>query len=250
MSVAPVAVDEPINTQILAVSEDQIEGFVRDPMGEIAMRCGLPRSVVVERIVAMLRAGTIRRVRLTLLATNLAHGALAAWKVPADRLDAAFDWMFANDPFTGHVVIRSTDARISGAQYRLWTTLKVPQFYSIEKHARLLAARTGAEAFRLMPARKLFVLGVGHVRRRNLEIGARARTAAEPRDAEVVSLSEHEWQVLTAAKREFAPEELQSDDLWRCRQTPTKEVGRLPTPGSHRESLLATGARARAEASS
>ena len=61
------------------------------------------------RIAAMLRAGTIRRVRQTLLATNLADGALVAWKVPEEKIDSAFDWMFQRDPFSGHVVLRSTD---------------------------------------------------------------------------------------------------------------------------------------------
>jgi hypothetical protein len=63
----------------------------------------------------MLRAGTIRRVRQTLMATNLAPGALVAWQVPEEKLQTAFDWMFQNDPFSGHVVIRSTDADIAGA---------------------------------------------------------------------------------------------------------------------------------------
>ena len=65
----------------------------------------------MERIRAMLSAGTIRRVRQTLLATNLAQGALVAWQVPAEKLDAAFDYMFQKDPFSGHVVLRSTDTR-------------------------------------------------------------------------------------------------------------------------------------------
>ncbi len=39
----------------------------------------------------MLRAGTIRRVRQTLLATNLAQGALVAWQVPPDKLDTLDD---------------------------------------------------------------------------------------------------------------------------------------------------------------
>ena len=33
------------------------------------------------RIRAMLEAGTVRRVRQTLLATNVAQGALVAWKI-------------------------------------------------------------------------------------------------------------------------------------------------------------------------
>jgi hypothetical protein len=36
----------------------------------------------------MLAAGVIRRVRQTLLANKLAEGALIAWKVPSDKLDA------------------------------------------------------------------------------------------------------------------------------------------------------------------
>ena len=55
--------------------------------------------VVIERIQAMQRAGDIRRVRRTLLATNLAQGAPVAWKVPEENLNATFDWMFQQAPF-------------------------------------------------------------------------------------------------------------------------------------------------------
>ncbi len=42
---------------------------------------------------------------------SLARGALCAWEVAAGtRLDAAFEYMFREDPFSGHVVIRTTDA--------------------------------------------------------------------------------------------------------------------------------------------
>src|SRR6185503_7141563 len=159
----PVEFNDPVNAQILAVSEDRVQGFQRDPFGEIARLSNAPLPTVIERIKAMVEAGTIRRVRQTLLATNLAQGALVAWQVPADRLDSAFDYMFQRDPFSGHVVIRSTDAATAGSNYRLWTTLKVPQGYSLAKHCELLCAQTGAERFRLLPAKMLFALGVGHV---------------------------------------------------------------------------------------
>src|SRR6188508_3278863 len=90
---------DPINAQILAVSEDKIQGFVREPFGEIATKCGLLLETVLERIKLMLEAGTIRRVRQTLVASNLAEGALVAWTVPEDRLNGAFDFMFQQDPF-------------------------------------------------------------------------------------------------------------------------------------------------------
>src|SRR3954454_24979407 len=104
----PVAVQDPINARILAVSEDKVQGFQRDPLGEIARLSGVDLPTVIERIAAMLRAGVVRRVRQTLMATNLARGALIAWPVPEEKLTASFDYMFQQAPFSGHVVIRST----------------------------------------------------------------------------------------------------------------------------------------------
>lgn len=209
----PAAVSDPVNAAILAVSEDRLAGFQTDPFGEIAARADLPVETVLERIVAMLRAGTIRRVRQTLLATNLARGALVAWQVRSDKLDAAFDYLFKEDPFSGHVVIRTADPATPGSNYRLWTTLKVPQGFSLRKHAEYLQSRIGALHFRLMPAERLFALGVGHVRRRGIEPGSRADVPAEPLDNRIVELDEREWRVLTALKREFSPDEIVRD-LW------------------------------------
>ncbi|MSR64952.1 MAG: Lrp/AsnC family transcriptional regulator [Verrucomicrobiae bacterium] len=212
----PIETNDLINARILAVSEDRLQGFQRDPLGEIAGQSGVELPTVIERIQAMLRAGTIRRVRQTLLATNLATGSLVAWQVPLEKLDAAFDYMFQKDPFSGHVVIRSTDAATPGSNYKLWTTLKVPQGFSMRKHCELLMRETGAEHYRLMPAKKLFALGVGHVRRRGMEPGSKADVPAEAIDVQVVKLNELEWRILTALKREFKPEELGST-LWEAR---------------------------------
>jgi DNA-binding Lrp family transcriptional regulator len=212
----PIAHTDPVNAQILAISEDRIQGFVRDPFGEIAARSGLDVEVVLERILAMLRGGTIRRVRQTLMATNLAEGALVAWQFPNDRLDDAFDFMFQHDPFSGHVVIRSTDAATPGSSYRLWTTVKVPQGHSIEEHCQLLAQLTGAQHFRVMPAHRIFALGVGHVRRKGMEPGSKSEELAEVKDTAKVELTDLEWEVMTAVKRELTPDEV-TRDLWERR---------------------------------
>jgi hypothetical protein len=213
LSAVPIDTTDPLNARILAISEDRIQGYPRDPIGEIARLADLPTGLVLERLHAMLAAGVIRRIRQTLLATSLAEGALCAWQVPADRLDKAFEHLFQNDPFSGHVVLRSTDAATPGSNYKLWTTLKVPQGYSLEKHAAFLARTIGAEHYRLMSAKKLFALGVGHVRRRGMEPGARADEPAESVAVQVTQLSDAEWKVLTALKREFTPHEL-AEDLW------------------------------------
>src|ERR1700733_11208175 len=213
----PVSTNDPINARILAVSEDQLQGFQRDPLGEIARQSGVEITAVMERVRAMLEAGTIRRVRQTLLATNLAQGALVAWQVPEDKLDAAFDYMFQQDPFSGHVVLRSTDTATAGSNYKLWTTLKVPQGFSMQKHCEFLARITGAEHFRMMPAKRLFALGVGHIRRRGMEPGAKAPVPAEAMQPDIVELSGLDWRVLLALKREFTAEKIATPPLWAAR---------------------------------
>jgi hypothetical protein len=212
----PVEHNDPINEKILAISEDKIEGFVPEPFEEIARRSGLTSDVVMARIAAMLRAGTVRRVRQTLLATNLADGALVAWKVPAEKLEAAFEYMFQEDPFSGHVVLRSTDSVTPGSEYKLWTTLKAPRGFSLQRHAELLAQKVGADHFRLMPAKGIFTLGVGHVRRKTIEPGSKADEPAQMAPVHVAEVSDREWKVLLALKREFTPEEIQPSP-WKAR---------------------------------
>jgi len=218
---APIHTTDEINARILAVSEDRIQGFQTDPLGEISRQSGVDVPTVIERIRAMLRAGTIRRVRQTLMSINLAAGGLIAWVIPEDRLNAGFEFMFHDDPFSGHIVIRSTDKETTGSKYRLWTTLKVPRGYSMEKHCRLLCTKTGATAFKIMPAHKVFALGVGHVRRKAMEPGSKADVPAEPHSSVQVELTDLEWRVLTPLKREFEPDEI-VEDIWSDR---AKEAG-------------------------
>ena len=204
----PVEHTDPVNAKILAISEDKIEGFTREPFQEIAERSGVDAETVMARIAAMLRAGTIRRVRQTLLATNLADGALVAWKLPPEKIDDAFDWMFQRDPFSGHVVLRSTDTVTAGSDYKLWTTVKVPRGFSLEQHCTLISKQVGAERFRVMPAKGIFTLGVGHVRRKTIEPGSKADEPAKMVPVQVVDLTDREWAVLIALKREFSVDEI------------------------------------------
>jgi DNA-binding Lrp family transcriptional regulator len=203
LSVSP---RDAVNRQILEVSEDRIRGFVRDPIAEIAKRVGLDIDEVSMRIRAMLEAGTIRRVRQTLLATNLAQGALVAWKIDEARAGAAFDFIIANDPFSGHCVIRNSESGTT--EWRLWTTLKVPAGFSIEAHCEWLRTRIGAEKYRIMPALRAFVLGVGHMRRKGMAIGEKSERRAEVMTPAIVELSDRDWNVLMLLKRDLAPEEI------------------------------------------
>jgi DNA-binding Lrp family transcriptional regulator len=212
----PTSISDPTNAKILAISEDLIAGFQSQPFQLIAEKSGVPLETVIERIRAMLEAGIIRRVRQTMLATKLAHGALVAWKVPEEKLNDAFDFMAKEDPFSGHVVIRSTDKEVSGSGYRLWTTLKVPVGESLDFHATKLLELTGATEYLLMPANGVFALGVGHVRRKTMVPGEKAPEPAVMMTTVPADLTEEEWNILLVLKEELTPEEI-CENPWKKR---------------------------------
>ncbi|MFM2178091.1 MAG: hypothetical protein RL015_2189 [Verrucomicrobiota bacterium] len=207
---APIPTEhtDEINARILAVSEDCVKGFNQHPFQYIAEQSGLPFDTVIERIRAMLTAGVIRRVRQTLLANKLAEGALIAWKLPSDKLDAAFEFLFKQDPFSGHVVLRSTDREVSGSDFRLWTTLKVPQDRNINDHCDVLKRLIGAEDYYTMQAHGIFALGVGHVRRKSMEPGFKADEPAVMMTTNIADLDQEEWNVLLHLKGDLSAEEI------------------------------------------
>lgn len=212
----PVEHTDPVNTQILSIAEDQIKGFHRRPFHFIEEKSQVPLDTVLERIRAMLRAGVIRRVRQTFLANKLADGGLVAWDIPTEKLDAAFDFMFKDDPFSGHVVLRSTDREVSGSNFRLWTTVKVPQGKEISEHCDVLQKLVGAREYIIMQPKGIFALGVGHVRRKTMEPGDKADVPAEMITPDLANLSDEEWEVLIAMKRDFTPEEI-VEEPWAAR---------------------------------
>lgn len=210
----PVSPNDPVNTRILTVAEDCIEGFHRLPFHEIARRSGVPLDVVLERLRAMLDAGVVRRIRQTLLATKLAEGALVAWKLPEDRLTAAYEWLKTGDPFTGHIVIRRAEASGPGSDFCLWTTLKVPTgCNTLAAHCDRLMSVIGAERYVLLPTRGVFALGVGHMRRRNLQPGDKLDKPARMQTTRRPELDAEEWRVLLALKESLVPEEI-AEDPW------------------------------------
>ena len=196
--------------QILAVAEDRLTGFHMYPFDEIAARCGVPTELVLERLRVLLASGAVRRIRQTLLSTSLADGALVAWRVPGEKLEAAWEWLKENDPFTGHVVLRRCDNPCApGADYRLWTTLKVPSgSNTVEGHCRLLMQHIGATDFAPLPVVGMFALGVGHVRRAGLKPGDKTDELPEMQVPTRPQLSEQDWQVLMALKESLEPHEL------------------------------------------
>ena len=132
----PTEITDPVNARILAISEDRIAGFLEDPFAEIATLSGLPVDTVLERLRAMLESGVIRRIRQTLMATNLAPGAL----VVALGLDA-----HENDPYQALAVSTAGFGRILGeiARLGLPTVLVQEGGYLSEDLGRNLASALG-----------------------------------------------------------------------------------------------------------
>ena len=211
------AADET-NRRILTIAEDELLGFHRHPFAVIAQRSGLSESIVIQRLRGMLQAGTIRRLRQTLLSTSLADGALLAWQVPEHRLESAYAWLKENDPFTGHVVLRScNNPEAPGASYRLWTTLKVPTGSgSIQSHCNLIAKHIGASDFIPLPVVGMFALSVGHVKRAGLQPGDKLPEPASMQCPSRPELSEREWQLLLSIKESLQLDEICSDP-WQAR---------------------------------
>src|SRR5258708_12037134 len=89
----PTTHTDPVNAQILAISEDRIQGFVRDPFAEISRLSGVDVATVIERVQAMLRAGTIRRGRQPLMATNLPQRPRVPCPLPPPKIKPPFDFM-------------------------------------------------------------------------------------------------------------------------------------------------------------
>jgi hypothetical protein len=84
------------------------------------------------------------------------------------------------------------------------------------KHCEFLMRMTGAEKYLLLPAKRLFALGVGHVRRRGMEPGSKADALADVTNTDIVELTDREWRVLNALKREFDVHEIR-EGLWKGR---------------------------------
>lgn len=195
--------DDAANRHLLAVAEDRLNGFHEQPFAELAIRCGMPEREVLHRLHDMLQGGLIRSIRQTLPGNALTPSCLVAWQFPnASSLFAAYDWLIAHDPFSGHVVIREPDdSTAPGANFRLWTTLRLPeQTDSPATHCRILAHRTGALHYVLMPVVGMFRLSVGHMRRAGLPPGTLDDTAPPMQRPASPAINEQQQRVLNSLR--------------------------------------------------
>ena len=203
-------IGDAVNRRILAEAEDRLQGFHERPFLALAERCELSEEEVMERLRAMLASGTVLRLRQILPSTALTQGCLMAWRLhEPEALNAAFDWLREHDPATGHIVIRRPeDAAAPGADYRLWTTLKLPLSADLPAHCRMLAERIGASEYACMPVVGMFSLSVGHVRRAGLAPGALQDAPPAMQVPPHPQLDEQEWSVLRSFREPLSAAEV------------------------------------------
>lgn len=206
------------NRRLLSVAEDLLSGFSRQPLVDLAALCGMPVQEVQRRLRALMRAGVVRCVRQTQLSSSLTPGCLVAWHVPSDALYPAFTWLAEHDPATGHIVIREPEVlHAPGAEYRLWTTLRLSaDAPSPEAHCRMLAPNIRAINFVCMPTVGMFRLGVGHLRRANLPPGTLDADLPPMKFPPSPLLNEQELLVLRSVCRPFRETEI-APNMWESR---------------------------------
>ena len=176
----PRRTQRPVNAQILAVSEDKIAGFVPGtvPGNRAAERGRTADGARADPRHAARRDDPPRAPD----APGHQSGFRRARRVETCRRNG---WKPRSTSCS-----RKTRSAATSSCVRPTATPPVPNTNSGPRSRPRAGIRwrnmpscwpgtSGAEHFRLMPAKGIFVLGVGHVRRKTLEPGARADAAAQ-----------------------------------------------------------------------
>jgi DNA-binding Lrp family transcriptional regulator len=129
--------------------------LVPRPFAELGGELGLVEAELVARLVALWEVGILRQISGIFDTARLGYrSALVAATVAPERLEAATGVINAH-PGVSHNYERD------GA-WNLWFTLAVPPSsrLGLDATAARLAARAGCERFRLLPALRIFKIGV------------------------------------------------------------------------------------------
>ncbi len=145
-----------IDTKLLNVIQEPIP-LVDRPFAAIAERLGTDEDLVLRRVAALKGSpgGVIRQISAIFDSRVLGYqSSLVAAKVAEEKLDAAAA-VINEHPGVSHNYRRNHS-------FNLWYTLTVPpdSTLGLEKTIEILHQRSGAEATRLLPALKLFKIGV------------------------------------------------------------------------------------------
>ena len=127
--------------------------LTEEPFREIGRRLDLAESEVIDRIQRLKGSHVVRQISAIFDTRRLGYKTvLVAMRLPRERLDAGAR-IISKHPGVSHNYARAWD-------FNLWFTLAIPPEGDLEDTVKDMAQRTGAEAYRLMPATRFFKIGV------------------------------------------------------------------------------------------
>ncbi len=127
--------------------------LVETPFADIGSRLGLSEEEVIELIAKLKDEAIIRELNAIFDTRRLGYkSSLVAVRAPEDRVDAVAD-VISEHPGVSHNYKRDH-------YFNIWFTLAVPPESELETELDALAARAGAETYRLLPTKHLFKIGV------------------------------------------------------------------------------------------
>lgn len=130
-------------------------GFPLDPIpfDILGQRLSIAPDEVISRIARMKSDGIIRQISAIFDSAKLGyHSALVAFKVLPESLDAMASEV------SKHTGVSHCYSR--GADYNLWFTLTLAPDYDLQSEVDRLAATDGVRSYMLLPALKVFKIGV------------------------------------------------------------------------------------------
>jgi len=131
------------------------EGLALDPrpFQVLGQKCGLSEDEVLARASRFKDEGTVRELSAIFDTRALGYkSCLAACKVPPERMDEAAAVLNLH-PGVTHNYARNSP-------FNLWFTLGVPPGSDLAAHAQALHKLSGAESIRLLPALRVFKIGM------------------------------------------------------------------------------------------
>jgi len=129
--------------------------LVADPFAALAAPLGLLAEELLDRVRRLKRQGIIRQISAIFDTAAMGYASsLVAGRVPPDRIAPAAE-VINRHPGVTHNYRRNHD-------YNLWFTIAVPpdSRLGLERTVAILARQSGAAVFRVMPALRVFKIGL------------------------------------------------------------------------------------------
>lgn len=169
--------------------------LVPQPFSQIAHQLDAPPEEVLARASRLKSSGTIRQISAIFDPRALGYrSSLVAFEVPPERVDDAAAVVNRN-PGVSHNYLRQH-------RYNLWFTLTVHPARSLEEEVAQLVSGAGARRARVLPALRVFKIGVNLDMSADADDSKREHGAGSRSSASAERLSEREIEAVRVLQRD------------------------------------------------